>query len=110
LQIVAPCGDLLHSGVRVVPQLLCYGQYRQPWLVKVRISETDLQTWPPGVRLLPGGGLDFDIDRAVEEAGLAACDGVDASSMGLSAELGEMLLELRAAPWASGRSDVSPGC
>ena len=44
LQMVAPCGDLRHRGVRVVPQLLCCCQEHGRRLFKVKT--THLHIWP----------------------------------------------------------------
>lgn len=80
------------------------------YAVKGNFQSTDLQTWPPGVWPLPGGGLGCVVDRAAEDAGLGTCDEGEASGIGLSPELGDMLLDFRWMARASGRRDDSLGC
>lgn len=57
--------------------------------------------------MLPGGGLGF---VATDDPGLMACGEGEASIMGLSSELGEILLLIRGPVGASGRNEVSPAC
>jgi hypothetical protein len=69
--MVAPCGDLLQRGVRVVPQLLHLCQLKKQ---TVEFLQAYLQTWPPcpGVMLASGAapGLRLFRDGSASPLGL----------------------------------------
>lgn len=88
LHIVAPWGDLLHKGVRVVPQLLHRNQSVTLGPGEAGLATTDLQTCPPWLALA------LTLPSPTVEAGLGPLEEPAPSFIKLSFEFGDALPSL----------------